>query len=105
MWTSTVRVDGNARYPQGTTRPVVGRDVGDRVHPLRRQRLSPAALLFQNGLQDQLVDVVDATLYQQAGSEPKTTHWYAAGHGLNLAAMRDRAFWLQERIGIDAGRY
>jgi hypothetical protein len=66
---------------------------------------SPAALLFQNGLEDQAVPVADATLYQQAGSEPKTIKWYAAGHGLNNEAVRDRVLWLQEQIGVNAARH
>jgi uncharacterized protein len=66
---------------------------------------APAALLFQNGLDDALVAVEDATRYQQAGSEPKLVRWYPAGHFLNDQATSERILWLQEQIGIDAQRY
>jgi hypothetical protein len=66
---------------------------------------APAALFFQNGLDDALVAVEDATQYQQAGSDPKLVRWYPAGHFLNAAATSERILWLQEQIGIDARRY
>jgi dienelactone hydrolase len=61
---------------------------------------SPAALLFQNGTLDIWSTPADALRYQEAASEPKTTLWYCAGHGLNPVALKDRAEWLSERIGI-----
>ena len=64
---------------------------------------APAALLFQNGTLDEMVAPADALRYQQAGSEPKTIRWYAAGHALNGQAYRDQAEWLRNTIGI-AGR-
>ncbi len=60
---------------------------------------APAALLFQNGLQDQLVPPGDALRYQIAGSEPKTVIWYDAGHNLEPAAFQDSAIWLQDYLG------
>jgi dienelactone hydrolase len=65
---------------------------------------APAALLFQNGALDELVPPADALRYQEAGSEPKTVRWYAAGHGLGEAAGRDQAEWLSEMIGISVRR-
>jgi dienelactone hydrolase len=62
-------------------------------------RASPAALLFQNGLQDELVSPSDALRYQAAGSEPKTVIWYDAGHGLDLSAFQDASSWLQAYLG------
>jgi dienelactone hydrolase len=62
----------------------------------------PAALLFQNGTQDKLVPPDDGLRYQRAGSEPKETLWYDAGHGLPREAFRDQTTWLQSHIG--AGR-
>jgi dienelactone hydrolase len=64
---------------------------------------SPAALLFQNGTLDTLVPPADAQRYQEAGSEPKTTCWYQAGHPLNTTADQDRVAWLSELIGTSAG--
>jgi dienelactone hydrolase len=61
---------------------------------------SPAALLFQNGTVDTLVPPADARRYQEAGSEPKTTCWYQAGHPLNATADQDRVAWLSEMTGI-----
>lgn len=63
---------------------------------------APAALLFQNGTQDELVPPDDGIRYQRAGSEPKETLWYDAGHVLPSEAFRDQTEWLQTYIG--AGR-
>ena len=65
---------------------------------------APAALLFQNSTLDEMVAPADALRYQQAGSQPKTIRWYAAGHGLEMAAYRDQAEWLRELIGIASYR-
>jgi hypothetical protein len=62
-------------------------------------RAAPAALLFQNGLQDAMVPPSDALRYQQAGSQPKTVKWYDAGHGLPASSMRDQSLWLFKHIG------
>lgn len=61
----------------------------------------PAALLFQNGLQDQLVPPRDAVRYHAAASEPKRILWYDAGHELSLQAYQDQIGWLQRYIGDD----
>lgn len=59
---------------------------------------APAALLFQNGTEDQMVPPADALRYQVAGSEPKTTLWYEAPHGLPPAAFRDSVKWLEDYV-------
>ncbi len=64
-------------------------------------RAPPAALLFQNGFQDQLVPPRDAVRYHEAASEPKRVLWYDAGHDLPLQAYRDQIGWLQQHIGDD----
>jgi hypothetical protein len=64
-------------------------------------KAAPSHLLFQNGMQDQLVPPVDGRAYQEAGSEPKTLLWYQAGHQLNDEAVRDRHLWFAEMIGIE----
>lgn len=61
---------------------------------------APAALLFENGTQDQMVPPANAYQYQMAGSEPKTIQWYESGHGLPVAHMRDEIAWLQRYIKI-----
>jgi dienelactone hydrolase len=71
------------------------------VEPIRWVgRAAPSHLLFQNGHSDDLVPPADGRAYQAAGSEPKKTLWYDAGHGLNSQATRDRHAWLAEQIGI-----
>jgi dienelactone hydrolase len=62
-------------------------------------RAAPAALLFQNGLQDVYVLPHDAIRYQTAASEPKTVIWYNAGHGLPWQHVIDAAKWLQPYLG------
>jgi dienelactone hydrolase len=64
-------------------------------------RASPAALLFQNGLQDSLVPPSDAARYHEAASEPKMVLWYDAGHDLPSQVYRDQISWLQLHIGDD----
>ncbi len=61
----------------------------------------PAALLFQNGLQDHLVPPRDAVRYHEAASDPKLVLWYDSGHDLPLQAYRDQIGWLQRHIGDD----
>nr|QEO74158.1 hypothetical protein [uncultured bacterium] len=69
------------------------------IEPLYFVRYSkPAELLFQNGLEDELVPPSDALRFQRAGGEPKDTMWYAAGHGLGIEAECDAARWLQTRL-------
>jgi len=65
-------------------------------------RASPAALLFQNGTQDNLVPRRDALRYQQAGSQPKTVMWYEAGHGPTPSSLRDQSEWLHQTVGAES---
>jgi len=65
---------------------------------------SPIVLLLQNGRLDTLVPAADAEALQTAASQPKTIHWYDAGHGLNQQAMFDRLDWLHAEIGLDPRR-
>jgi hypothetical protein len=62
-------------------------------------RAAPAALLFQNGTQDNMVPPCDALRYQQAGSQPKTVIWYDAGHGLPRESFQDQSEWLYQTLG------
>ena len=73
------------------------------IEPIRFiPHASPTPLLLQNGQSDNLVPVADAEALHAAAPDPKTIRWYAAGHGLNLQATRDRHDWLHETIGLDA---
>ncbi len=62
---------------------------------------APAALLFQNGIQDQMVPLSDGARYQEAGSEPKTIMWYESGHFLLRQSVLDQARWLRQYTGIE----
>lgn len=62
-------------------------------------RAAPAALLFQNGINDMHVPAHDAIRYYTAASEPKTIMWYDAGHGLPWRFVNDAAEWLQPYLG------
>jgi dienelactone hydrolase len=62
----------------------------------------PTALLLQSGRLDSLVPAADAQALHTAAPQPKTIHWYDAGHGLNQQATFDRMDWLHEEIGLDA---
>jgi uncharacterized protein len=61
---------------------------------------APTSLLFQNGLEDQLVPAPAALRYQQAGSEPKEARWYQAGHSLNPVAECDQLEWLDHSLRL-----
>ena len=60
----------------------------------------PTPLLLQSGRQDNLVPPRDAERLHAAARDPKTVHWYDAGHGLPLQAVRARSFWLHEHLGM-----
>lgn len=64
-------------------------------------RAAPAALLFQNGLQDTFVPPHDALRFYTAASEPKTILWYDAGHELPWSFVEDAAEWLQPFLGYN----
>jgi dienelactone hydrolase len=62
---------------------------------------APSNLFFQFARTDRFISEKQAIEYQQAGSEPKLVKWYDTGHELNdLEALRDRAEWLRQQIGI-----
>jgi dienelactone hydrolase len=61
---------------------------------------SPTALLFQNAVRDQYVNVEDAIRYHGVASEPKHVIWYDSEHWpLPDEAIMDSARWLQQFIG------
>jgi uncharacterized protein len=72
------------------------------IEPIRFIPLaSPTPLLLQNGRSDNLVPQADAEALHAAAREPKTIHWYNAGHALGSQAIVDRHEWLNEQIGLD----
>jgi fermentation-respiration switch protein FrsA (DUF1100 family) len=72
------------------------------IEPIRFiPHASPTALLLQSGRLDVLVPEADAQALHAAAPDPKTVHWYSAGHGLNQQALLDRHDWLHEQIGLD----
>lgn len=62
-------------------------------------------MFFQAARNDPYIPREDAERYMAAGSEPKRTAWYDAGHGLNAAAFRDQVAWLADHIGLDPTRW
>jgi dienelactone hydrolase len=62
----------------------------------------PTPLLLQSGRFDNLVPMGDAQVLHATAPDPKTIHWYDAGHGLNQQALIDRHNWLRDQIGLDA---
>ncbi len=61
---------------------------------------APSTVFFQNGRLDPFMPIPGVERYQAAGSEPKRVKWYAAGHGLNAEAFRDRAEWFSQQLGL-----
>lgn len=68
------------------------------IHYVRRA--APAALLFQNGTEDEAVPAADGLRFQEAGSEPKTMLWYETGHGISERGFDDAVEWLADHIGL-----
>jgi dienelactone hydrolase len=62
--------------------------------------LSPAPVLLQFGEDDPHVPRERSEQFYQAAKDPKEIRWYAAGHGLNEAAARDRLAWLAAQLGL-----
>jgi fermentation-respiration switch protein FrsA (DUF1100 family) len=89
----------NALTPDQLEQSLLLLDPLDPIHYIGHA--APSALLFQNGRQDKGIPVASALRLQQAGSDPKRILWYDGGHGLTPQAVRDRAAWLHERLGID----
>lgn len=61
---------------------------------------APTALLFQSGVEDQLVPPTAALQHQDAGSEPKEVRCYPAGHSLNPEAECDQLEWLDHSLRL-----
>ncbi len=81
---------------RGPMRRVLGE-----VDPLRYiRRARPAALFFQDGLEDTVVPHAQLAALAAAGSEPKRIRWYRADHSLNAQAVRDQLAWLTRELGI-----
>jgi fermentation-respiration switch protein FrsA (DUF1100 family) len=60
------------------------------------------AFLFQFGRSDRFVPEQKALDFYDAAAGQKRIEWYAVGHDLDVPqAHRDRAEWLQERLGCE----
>ncbi len=63
--------------------------------------VAPAAVLFQYGRHDRIVNGETGVRYERAAREPKLLKWYDGGHELNdLDALADRAAFLRQHVGI-----
>ena len=71
------------------------------LEPIRFVANANVPLLLQNGNVDELIPAYEAAELHAAAPQPKTTLWYAAGHGLTQQAGTDRYDWLVAQIGID----
>jgi dienelactone hydrolase len=81
---------------RGPVRRVLGE-----VDPLSYvRRARPAALFFQDGLDDTVVPHAQLAALAAAGSKPKRIRWYRAGHSLDAQAFRDQLAWLSLELGI-----
>lgn len=69
------------------------------IEPIRFLAGAKAALLFQNGRQDQLVTIEDAEALHRSAPVGATIRWYEGGHGLTAEASTFRFRWLSEKIG------
>lgn len=64
--------------------------------------LSPAEVFFQFATDDFHVPRERAEEFFAAAKEPRELKWYAAGHGLNEEATRDRKAWLKQKLRLAA---
>ena len=88
-----------AAAPQSLRAPV--RSALGAVDPLRFvRRARPAALFFQDGLDDTVVPHAQLAALAAAGSEPKRIRWYPADHELDAQAFRDQLAWLSRELGV-----
>lgn len=69
------------------------------IEPILFVGRATAALLLQNGRNDQLVTVGDAEALHAAAPTGRTVRWYDADHGLTPAAKAERWAWLAPLIG------
>ena len=60
-----------------------------------------ATFFFQAGLKDQVVPRAELEALIRAAPQPKTVHWYAAGHVLDQQAEHDQLRWLARQLGLD----
>ncbi len=89
-----------AAAPPSLRAPV--RRVLGEVDPLRYVgRARPAALFFQDGLDDTVVPHAQLVALAAAGSRPKSVSWYRADHALDAQAFRDQLTWLSRELGIN----
>jgi dienelactone hydrolase len=64
-------------------------------------RAAPISLLFQFARYERNFTEAHMKAYAAAASEPKSVLWYPTGHEVNdPQAFRDRAKWLEARIGL-----
>jgi len=88
-----------AAAPASLRAPV--RSVLGSIDPLRFVgRARPAALFFQDGLNDTVVPHAQLVALAAAGSTPKRIRWYRADHSLDAQAFRDQLDWLSRELGI-----
>jgi dienelactone hydrolase len=59
-----------------------------------------AACLFQYAERDEFITREDAAAYAAASPAPRHVAWYRTDHAFDLAARRDRAAWLRERLAL-----
>jgi cephalosporin-C deacetylase-like acetyl esterase len=77
----------------------------DRISPLTPadfiSHAAPSSVLMQFGRFDSWISKAAAKKYFDAASSPKEIRWYFTGHEFtDPNALRDRARWLQDKIGI-----
>jgi dienelactone hydrolase len=73
----------------------------DRTAAVRYVPHSVVPVLFQFARYERYFDRAAMERYERAARGPKEVKWYDTGHELNdVQALRDRAAWLRERVGI-----
>lgn len=67
---------------------------------IRHMGAAKAAFLFQFATRDEFISREAARRFHEAAPEPKRIVWYEADHRVGPEALRDRAGWLSERLGL-----
>jgi dienelactone hydrolase len=67
---------------------------------IRHLGTSRAAFLFQFATRDEFISRESAQRFHDAAPEPRRLAWYEADHRMGAEALRDRAGWLRERLGL-----